>query len=76
MKFLKRFLCMVLNAVMLVGTVPAQALAPVRTPIPEVRIPEEFLASDVFYFASETADLNEGTGGQYTLRLLRGGSDR
>ena len=73
MKFLKRFLCIALTAVMLVGTVPAQALAPVRTPIPEVRIPEEFLASDVFYFASETADLNGSTGGQYTLRLLRGG---
>ena len=71
---MKRILCTILAAVMLLGLLPAQALAVEAIPLPETELSEELTESGVFYLASQAASLSENENGWYLLRVARGGS--
>ena len=71
---MKRILCTILAAVMLLGLLPAQAFAAESIPLPETELSEELTESGVFYLASQAASLSENENGWYLLRVARGGS--
>ena len=71
----KRILSLFLAIAICIGMIPMQVFAEggVEVPLPETEIEEEILSSDVFYIASPSAQLAEGSGETYLLRVGRGG---
>lgn len=72
---LKRILSLFLAIVICISVMPLQVFAAggVAIPLPETEIEEDILRSDVFYIASPSAQLPEGSGAAYLLRIGRGG---
>lgn len=71
---LKRALSLLLSLVLLWQAAPVTQAKAAEVPLPEVTLPPEVLANDVFYLASTTAALQEGQNTGYLLRVGRGGS--
>ena len=71
---LRRVLSLLLSLVLLAQAAPIMQAQAVELPLPEVTLPAEVLANDVFYLASTTAALQEGQNTNYLLRVGRGGS--
>ena len=73
--WLKRSVSSVLTAAMLLTMiqVPTVAANKMDVYLPENEMEEDILSSDVFYLATASAQLQEGDGARYLLRLARGG---
>ena len=73
--WLKRSVSSVLTAAMLLTMiqVPTVAANKMDVYLPENEMEEDILSSDVFYLATASAQLQEGDGVRYLLRLARGG---
>ena len=73
--FLKRSISSVLTVSMLLSMiqVPVSAARNKDVYLPENEMEQDILSSDVFYLATASAQLREGAGERYLLRLARGG---
>ena len=70
---MKRLLCIVLTAVMLLGLLPAQGFAAEALLLPEDETSAELREDGAFYLATSAAELAEAEDAQYLLRVARGG---
>lgn len=73
--FLKRSISSVLTVSMLLSMiqVPVSAASNKDVYLPENEMEQDILSNDVFYLATASAQLREGAGERYLLRLARGG---